>query len=178
MTADDLIGVEDECHQYELVRGELFKMAPAADDHSRREVRSVVRVANFVYANELGEVYAGDAGFLLERDPDTVRSPDIAFVRRERVRPIDSATGYVPGAPDLAVEIVSSSNSAEEIDERVADYLRTGSRLVWVYYPRRGALRVFRADRSSVELGPPDTVSGEDVLPGFAMKVADLFAAS
>jgi Uma2 family endonuclease len=178
MTADQLAALPEDGCLHELVRGALLKMAPAADDHSRREVRGVVRIANFVYANRLGEVYGGDAGFLLERSPDTVRSPDIAFVQRERLRPIDQATGYIPGAPDLAVEIVSPSNSAQEIDERVADLLRTGCRLVWVYYPRRGALRVFRADATSVELGPDDTISAEEVLPGFAMKVADLFATS
>jgi Uma2 family endonuclease len=178
MTADELIAIPEDGCQYELVRGELLKVAPAADDHSRREVRGLIRIGNFVLPRDLGEVYSGDAGFLLERNPDTVRSPDIAFVKRERLRPIDEATGYVPGAPDLAIEIVSPSNSAQDIDERVADYLRTGSQLVWVYYPRRQAVRVFRADRSSIELGPDDTLSGEDVLPGFAMKVSELFATS
>lgn len=177
-TADDLLARPEDGCQYELVRGELIKMPPAADDHSRREARGMIRIGNFVYERGLGEVYGGDAGFLLERSPDTVRSPDIAFVRRERVRPIDEATGYVPGAPDLAVEVVSPGNSAQEIDERVADYLRTGSRLVWVYYPRRQVVHVFRPHGTSIQLGPDDTLSGEDVLPGFAMKVAELFATS
>jgi len=178
MTAEQLLAMPDDGRRYELVRGELIEMSPTHESHGRREGRLLVRVGNFVYEHRLGEVYPGDAGFQLERDPDTVRAPDVAFVSRDRLRPIDEATGYFPGAPDLAVEIVSPSETAGDVLAKVADYLKAGTRLVWVYYPRTGKLSVFRPDGSLAELGSGDTLSGEDVLPGFAVTVGELFATS
>lgn len=178
MTADQLAAMPDDGCLYELVRGELFTMAPAFEDHGAYEGEASYHLKHFARQRNLGRVYWSDTGFRLERDPDTVRAPDISFVRRDRLRPIDEANSFFPGAPDLAVEIASPSQSVGELTQKVGDYLRAGSALVWVYYPSTGHCLVFRADGSVVDLGPQDTISGEDVLPGFAMTVAELFAAS
>lgn len=178
MTADELLAMPDDDFQYELVRGELVKMPPAGEDHGSREGEAFYHLKHFARQHELGAVYTGDTGFRLERHPDTVRAPDVSFVSRERLSVQRDRLGYFPGAPDLAVEIASPSQSVGDVMQKVADYLRAGSSLVWAYYPRSGKCSVFRANGSVAELGPDDTLNGEDVLPGFAMKVSELFATS
>jgi len=178
MTAEQLAALPEDGCLYELVRGDLIKMPPAGEDHSARWGEAFYHISHFTRQHALGKVFGADVGFRLESDPDTVRSPDVAFLSQERLAAPRDRRGYFPGAPDLAIEVASPSQSVGELTQKVGDYLRAGSALVWVYYPGTGHCLVFRADGSVAELGPDDTISGENVLPGFAMKVAELFAAS
>lgn len=125
-------------------------------------------------AHGLGDVVGPDTGFVLSRDPDTVRSPDIAFVRAARV-PADRPKGFFPGAPDLAVEVLSPSDAMSEVEEKVDEYFAGGTELVWVVNPRRKSVNVYRRDGTSVTLRGDDTLDGGDVLAGFSGKIADVF---
>jgi Uma2 family endonuclease len=174
MTADALLEMREDEWRYELVRGELVRRPLNGERHGRVAAELMYCVGTFERGRRLGELYSR-TGFLLERDPDTVRAADLSFVKRERVV---RTTGYPPLAPDLAAEVVDDADLPDHMAAKVTDFLNAGTRLVWLCYPGRPLFRVLRADGSISELGRNDTLSGEDVLPGFAMKVADLFATS
>lgn len=124
MTADGLLRLTRGRARHELVRGELRTMPLRGWDHSCETTDFVVSLATHVRAHSLGRVTGGDTGFLLITAPDTVRSPDVAFVRRERVPARGSLRGYFLGAPDLAVEVISPNDTYVEVDEKVAACLQ------------------------------------------------------
>jgi Uma2 family endonuclease len=121
-------------------------------------------------------VYAAETGFLLEQDPDTVRAPDVAFVRRERIQKAGTVEGYWIGAPDLAVEVLSPSDTVRRIEGKVAEWLESGSRLVWVVSPKMHTVTVYRSLTEIVVLTEKDTLDGGDVVPGFQIPIAEIFA--
>lgn len=167
---------DDECRA-ELFRGRLVRGPPAGMDHGRLANRIAFLLTGFVDRETLGEVFTADTGFVLFQNPPTVRAPDIAFVSRDRLPSPKESIGFGRLAPDLAVEIVSPSNTAIEILEKVEDYLEAGTRLVWVVEPRRRSITVYRS-RSEIQLlKGDDTLEGFDVLLGFTLRVAGLFAA-
>ena len=175
LSADDLLTLPDDgASRYELVRGVLSTMPPPGMAHGAcaSNINELLRVA--ARAAGAGRVFT-ETGFLLRHDPDTVRGPDVAFVRASRLPPRDQWRGYFQGAPDIAVEIVSPGNTAAEIAEKVAEYLAAGARLVWVAHPVRLTVTVHRADGTITLLYETDTLTGEDVLPAFRARVADLF---
>ncbi|WP_448576561.1 Uma2 family endonuclease [Thermomicrobium sp.] len=141
-------------------------------------VRLVLLLHQFVTSRRIGLVFGDGLGYILRRNPDTVRIPDVSVVRWERVPATGIPEGFWPGAPDLAVEIVSPHDRAEEVHERVRDYLGAGVRLVWVLWPKSRTVTVYWPDGTARELGPDEKVSGGDVLPGFDMTVSELFAVS
>ena len=175
MTVDDLMGVPKDGWRYELIRGEIIKMAPAGHTHGRYASRIDRRLGTYAEDNNLGESYVADAGFRLATDPDHVRVPDVAFVRRERVEAVGDAPGYFPGAPDLVVEVISPNDRYTEVDEKVADWLAAGTRMVIVVNPRNRTVKVHTPDGMR-ELTETDTIDGSDVAPGWRMAVADIFA--
>ncbi len=111
-------------------------MSPAGGEHGAVIGTLFLLLGNFVRQNGLGVVFGAETGFLIERAPDTVRAPDIAFVSRKRIPPDGIPRSYVPGAPDLAVEVVSPGDTVREVDDKVADWLNAGSEAVWVVNPR------------------------------------------
>jgi Uma2 family endonuclease len=175
LTADDLLRMRDDGFKYELRRGELIKMPPAGDEHGEIGMTAGRFLGNHVYPNKLGSVFNADTGFRLESDPDTVRAPDVGFISRERRPP--RSQGYLLVAPDLAVEVVSPNDSASDVQEKVAEYLAAGSRLVWVVYPRTRSVVIYRANGTIEERRAGQTLEGEDVVPGFSCAVAELFPA-
>ena len=176
MTAEELLEMPDDGFRYELVRGELIKMAPTGFYHGVTGDRVERNISTYAYENGLGEVCAAETGFLLSRDPDHVRAPDVAFVRRERVEVVGYTHGFFPGAPDLAVEVISPSDRYTEVDEKVAEWLAAGTSMVVVVNPRNRTVRVHRPTTDSVLLTEKDTLDGGDVVPGWEMPVADIFA--
>ena len=136
MTADELLALPDDGRcQYELVRGRLIAMSPSSSRPAIVAGRVFRPLSNFVEEQRLGVCGGADWGFRLAMDPDTVRSPDCAFVRAERVPADGVPDGFWPGAPDLAVAVLSPSNRFAEILERVEDYLAAGTRLIWIFDP-------------------------------------------
>jgi len=176
MTAEDLLRMPDDGFRYELVRGELRKMAPAGHEHGSIAALFTVSLGQHVLANGLGRVYAAETGFKLASDPDLVRAPDTAFVRRERVETIGRTEGYWPGAPDLAIEVISPDDSYAEVEEKVCDWLEAGTRMAIVLNPRQRTAKVYRSLTEVSVLTERDTLDGGDVVPGWKMALAQLFA--
>jgi len=150
-------------------------MTPAGFDHGRIVARIGARLTNFVEQHGLGVVTGAETGFQLARDPDTVRAPDVAFVRAERVPP-GATPGFFQGAPDLAVEVVSPSDRAGELLQKIHDWLDAGCRAVWVVDPASGTISVYRGQGDTVIRKSADELSGDDILPGFKLSVAEIFA--
>ena len=176
VTAEELLEMPDDGYRYELVRGELRKMAPAGARHSAIGVKIVISMGNHVTAHNLGTVFGADGGFLLERNPDTVRAPDVGFVRRERMEEVGLVDGYWPGAPDLAVEVISPNDLYTEVAEKVEEWLKAGTGMVVVVVdPRRRVATVHRPGREPVTLTEGQVLDGDDVVPGWRMAVGDIF---
>jgi Uma2 family endonuclease len=175
MTADELLRLPDDGCRYELVRGELRTMSPAGFEHSDVALEIGASLRTYVHTRRLGRVVGSDAGFRLSSHPDTVRSPDAAFVRAERLREIGRPRGYWPGAPDLVVEVVSPNDLYTEVADKVAEWLEYGARLVFVVNPRRRDVAVHRPGQPVRILTEDDTLDGEDVVPGWALPVRALF---
>jgi Uma2 family endonuclease len=133
------------------------------------------RLAIFVDEHRLGDTYGAKTGFLLSRNPDTVRAPDASFVSAARLAQIElPPTGYFPGAPDLAVEVTSPSDSYGEVEEKVAAWLHAGC-VVVVLDPQRRAGRVYRGDRDMQTLAVADALELPDLLPGWSVRLSDIF---
>lgn len=174
VTAADLLALPDSGARRELVRGVVREMAPAGDTHGAVAAAILVHLGRYLYDNPVAEVRAAETGFRLGGVPETVRAPDVAVIRLERIPRSGLADGYFVGAPDLAVEVVSPHDSATEVLEKVEDWLAGGAQLVWVVYPRVPRLVVHRAGGAAQTLGPDDRVDGGGVLSGFGMPLRDL----
>jgi Uma2 family endonuclease len=175
VTAAELLQMPDDGLRRELVRGELRTMTPAGHPHGRVAVRITWPLAQHVDENGLGAVYAAETGFVLETDPDTVRAPDVAFVRRERVEEVGETGGFFPGPPDLAVEVVSPGDTYAEVEGKVAEWLAAGCRMVIVADRSNRAVRVHRSPTAVTTLTESDEIDGADVVPGWRMSVRRLF---
>jgi len=175
MTAEELAQIPDDGYQYELVRGVLHKMAPAGFRPSNIAVRFAARLVTFANEHGLGEVTGADGGYKLEVAPDTILAPDAAFVRAERVPPLDEQNRFAELAPDLVVEVMSPSDTIREVNEKVDLYLENGVLLTWIFDPKRRRVTIRRAGEPPRTLGDGDELAGEDILPGFRVAVAELF---
>jgi Uma2 family endonuclease len=160
----------------ELVRGRVVREPPAGFEHGFLGAEIGALLHRFVREQHLGIVVTAETGFVLSDDPPTVRAPDAAFVAAQRL-PVGTTgiKGFARLAPDLAVEVLSPSNSARQVRAKVRDYLAAGTRLVWVLDPDVPAVRIYRAGGSVALRRVGGVVDGEDVLPGFRAAVADLF---
>ncbi len=173
LTADDLAALPDDGWRYALIRGELERMAPDNFDHGQYRDNIQVPLSVYVRRRRLGRVSA-NVGFTLESDPDTVLGPDVSFVRADRM-PARGGSAFPTMAPDLAVEVLSPSNTASEMARKLAIYLAAGVRLVWVVDPETRTVAV-HSPAGATLLGEGDVLDGRDVIPGFSIPVADLFA--
>jgi Uma2 family endonuclease len=150
-------------------------MPPAGSEHGAVAVNIAVVVAQFVKSHGLGVVFGAETGFKIASDPDTVRAPDLAFIRRERIPEEGLPRGFWPGAPDLAVEVVSPGDTYTEVEEKVNDWLNAGTRMVLVLNPRTRTVAIYTSHTDVVRLTEADTLAGGEVLPGFTCRVAELF---
>ena len=174
MTAEELLKMPDDGYRYELVRGVLKKMAPVGHTGGSYEANAIGELRAFVKANRLGTTYSSSTGFLLERDPDHVRMPDAAFVRRERVEEVAEVQGFFPGAPDFVAEVISPSDRLTDVCDKVEEWLNAGTLMVAVVNPRNRTVSVHTPD-AVITLNEDDTLDGGDVIPGWRLPVADLF---
>ena len=157
----------------ELVRGRIVSVSPSSYEHGIVTLKLGRLIGNFVAEHHLGDVLGAETGFTIHEDPDTVRAPDIAFVAGAR-RPADSQ-GFVHLAPDLAVEVASPHDQADEIQAKVEEFLTAGTKMVWVVYPKTRSVAVYRSLRDVKILRGDEALSGEDVLAGFECKVSEVF---
>lgn len=167
--------VPDEAgYLHELVGGLLVREPRPGFRHGELALELGRILKDFAAGGGLGAVVI-EAGFRLSEDPLTIRGPDVAFVRADRLPP-EAVAGFFPGAPDLAVEIVSPANRAAAIRGKVREYLDAGARLVWVVYPETRTAAVHASPRAARFLEAPDVLTGGDVLPGLEIELARLFA--
>ncbi len=175
MTADQLARLPDDGMRHELVRGELRTMPPGGAEHGGLTADVTSSLGPYVRTNRLGRVMTGETGFLLATNPDHVRAPDVAFVSRERYEAAGRVRGYWPGAPDLVVEVISPNDLYTEVEEKVAEWLEHGTRLVFVVNPRRRGVAVHRPGQPVRTLGEDDVLVGDDVVSGWTLPVRELF---
>ena len=173
-TADELLHRPGDGYRYELIKGELERVAPAGYEHGVLALEFAAELRNYVKLNKLGAVTAAETGFKLAANPDTVRAPDVAFVSQKRLDEVGPVRGYWPGAPDLAVEVVSPGDLYTEVSEKVAGWLEAGSKMVVVVDPRNQQVLVHSPTEVRV-LGADDTLEGGEVAPGWELPVRELF---
>jgi Uma2 family endonuclease len=176
MTADELLRMPDDGFRYELVKGELLRMSPTGTTHGEVTMNLAAPLHRHVKLNKLGKVYAAETGFKLETDPDTVRAPDIAFVTAKRLQSQSGQQGYGDGAPDLAVGVMSPGDTKREVTEKIKEYFAGGARMVWVVNPKSRTVSVYRSPSDGTMLTENDTLDGGDVVLGFQIAVAEIFA--
>lgn len=176
LTARDLWEMGEGDVRRELVDGEVVEMAHAGGVHGEITGKVAIGLIGYVERHGAGKVVVGDVGFALglARDPERVRAPDVAFVSTERLPGGGLPREFLQGPPDLAVEVLSPSESSLEIQQKVRDYLDAGARLVWVVAPEARTVTVYRADGSAALLRETDHLDGEDLLPELTIPVADL----
>jgi Uma2 family endonuclease len=173
-TAHDLWQLPDTGVRRELVRGEVIETMPPGGQHGAIAV--VLAMLLRLWTKRSNGGYVGvEAGYILAHDPDTVRGPDVSYVSAERIPPTGIPEGFWTLAPDLAVEVVSPSETADEVREKVRDFLHAGTPLVWTIYPRSREIVVHTPDGIARTYEFNDTITNSDVLPGFTCSVAELF---
>ena len=175
MTAEELLDIPDDGFRYELVKGELIKMAAAKNYHGEIAAYVAGSLVPHVRRNRLGKVYIADVGFVLARDPAHVRIPDLGVVKHENIERIGRPDSLWPESPDLAIEVVSPSDRYSDVQEKVFNYLEAGTLMVIVLDSRVRAASVYRYPTDVVILTEADTLDGGDVVPGWRMPVAEIF---
>jgi Uma2 family endonuclease len=175
ITADELLRMPRGQFRYELIRGRLITMSPSGSEHGVVSMRLSLILGPFVAARNLGLLFGAETGFKLERNPDTVRAPDVAFISHAKIPPGGIPQGYWTGPPELAVEVVSPSDTAREVSEKAADWIRFGARAVWVVDPDSKTVTVYAADGSVETIAEGGTMEGGELLPGFHCDVSEIF---
>jgi Uma2 family endonuclease len=175
LTVEDLYNLPDDGTTHELQAGLLVREPAPGHRHGRVAAHLTALLDTFVRARRLGVVASNDTGYILGRSPDTTRAPDVSFVSRERFDSVGDLTTVFPGPPDLAVEVLSPSNTPTGIHAKVADYLAAGAPLVWVVDSEHERVVVYRSLLSPRTLGSSEKLSGEEVIPGFEVEVSAIF---
>lgn len=177
MTAKDLWALVEGDLRLELVNGRVVEMSLPGAVHGRITGRIYFRLAEHVASHGGGEVLVGDVGFVLRlpTDPERVRGPDVAFISTNRLPEDGLPEGFFEGAPDLAVEVLSPSDTSADVQQRVRDFLEAGARLVWLVAPQARTVTVYRADGSARLLRDHEVLDGEDILPGLAILPEETF---
>jgi Uma2 family endonuclease len=175
-TEDELQALPDDGFIHEVVNGELVMSPKNNFFHGDLCIRLSTALNNHVSAHRLGVVLDSSTGFwMFNRN---CRAPDISFVTRERMKALGfkrTTRRFFPGAPDLAVEILSLSNTRAEIDGRLKDYFASGTQIAWIIKPDEECVEVCRSLTARSLIGPGGTLDGEHLLPGFQYPIADLF---
>jgi Uma2 family endonuclease len=176
VTAEELLKLPRGEFRYELVTGDLRQMSPAGHEHGRIGMELAVPLGHYIKSQKLGKIYLAETGFKLQTNPDTVRAPAVAFIRQERIEQAGRTTGYWIGAPDLAVEVTSPGDTVSEVEGKVTEWLEAGARTVWVVSPKLKTVTVYRSLTDITTLTEKDTLDGGEVVPGFQIPVAEIFA--
>jgi Uma2 family endonuclease len=158
---------------YELVRGRIIEVSPSGLEVSATAVIVAGELHIYLKVNPIGILTGADGGYKLA--PDTLRAPDVAFFRSEKLTQVTQPEKYVPFTPDLAIEVVSPNDSAAEVQDEVALYLESGAQQVWVFYPQRREVVVHYPDRTARTLQKDDVLDGGEILPNLRLVVNDLF---
>ncbi len=174
VTAEELERMGHQDFGFELVRGELVPVSPHGGEQGEVAARIAAALYGFVRPRKLGTVYV-ETGYILFRDPDTVRGPDVSFVSQKQSVAVRSRKGFIPFAPDLAVEIRSPDNSLAEVTAKAGEYLDAEAKLVWVVDPLSQAVHVHEPGRAPRVVSVGAGLDGGEVLPGFTLPLEELF---
>ena len=172
MTAEELFRLPDDGYRHELIKGELLTMSPPGAQHGSAIGNLTGLLYNHLTANKLGRIYAGDTGFKLEVDPDTVLAPDIAFIAREGAGA--PAPSYHLGPPDVAIEVRSQWDRKIKIERKTALWLELGAKAVWNVDPRNRTVEVCHADGQRWLFHEHHELV-DDTVPGFRVLVSKIF---
>ena len=175
-TAEQLLYLPKDGFRYELVEGVLIKMSPPGFEHGDVALTLGSLLWHHVRSHKLGKVVAAETGFKLASDPDTVLAPDAAFIRQEEIDRIGRTKKFWPGAPDLAVEVMSPGDSVRKTDEKARAWLAYGARMVWTVNPGKQTISVYRPGEDVVLLTETDALDGLDIVPGFHCNVKEIFS--
>ncbi len=173
-TAGDLERLSSQEHRYELIRGELRPMAPAGIEHGYVSGVLSSFLTVFVFQNDLGRCFTAETGFWIAHNPDTVLAPDWAFVAKHRLLEL-SPVGFGRIVPDAVIETRSPGDTTREVAAKVRRWTRAGVQIVWEIDPKRQIVSVHRAGTGIQELSATDTLTGEDVIPGFRIPLNLIF---
>jgi len=173
MTADELFDLSDSPYRHELIKGELLTMPLPGAKHGVVTMNLSTPLDVYVRANKLGVVLAAETGFLLERNPDTVLGPDIAFIRRERFTSVPEK--HFDLAPDLVVEVSSPSQTRPKTERKAARWLEYGVLEVWLVDSNRRTVDVRRATGNNQQLREGEVLTGGDIVPGFKIPLSEIF---
>ena len=176
MTVDEFLAhPSPEGVKTELVRGEVRVSPPPGGPHGFAGSNLVALLVAHVIPRRLGKVLGDGVGYELLQLPRTVRVPDASFVRADRLPANGVGPGLLKFAPDLVIEVLSPSETASELDEKMDDYMRSGTPLMWVVDPVRRTVMVIATHAAVALLHEEDTLTGGRVLPDFSCNVAEIF---
>ena len=173
VTAEELAAMGRDAFQFELVRGRMVRMNPPNPDHGEVSLTIGSAVRAHVRRHRLGRVFV-ESGFTLELNPDTVRGPDVSFVRSDHPS-IGSRTGFMRGAPTLAVEVKSPDDTRSALAAKAAEYLAAGTELVWIVNPETETVTVLAPSQPPQDLHMGETLDGGTTLPGFSLPLSEVF---
>ena len=175
LTAEELLHLPDTGRRLELLEGELSEIPTAGGPHGNVAMTIGMFIAAHVRERQLGRAFAAETGFVLARNPDTVRAPDASFVSYDRLPQGELPPGYIEMAPGLAVEVTSPSDSARDVQEKADAWLAAGTSEVWVVFPQHRTVTVHRLSEPATVFDESETLTGGDLLPGFEVSVQELF---
>lgn len=174
ITGEALLAMGDT-HPCELIEGRIVYMSPTGFEHGSYETNFAESLRAFVRSQKLGKVVSGEVGVYTHRDPDTVRGVDAAFISHERLARRKKKSGFLDVAPELIVEVMSPDDRWSEVKQKLREYFAIGVRLVWVADPSDKTVYAYRSLTDVREFTETDALTGDDVLPGFTVSVAQLF---
>lgn len=174
-TDAEFMALNRDGHRYEIVNGELIDMGNSGAKHGYVCSVLMILLGGYVHIEKLGAMFDSSTAFKMKSG--NKRSPDVSFMAKERLQGLDELPdGFLEGAPDLAVEILSPSNTVEEIHNKLVEYFDNGSRLVWVINPKEKYVLVYRSSEEPDRLLKSiDSLDGEEIVPGFSLAIAELF---
>jgi Uma2 family endonuclease len=177
LTVEELYEMEDLPERFEVIRGEIVEMAPTGWTHTSTSMRIGIKLGIWLENNPIGVLGGADGGFALSQDPLVVLVPDVSLVLAERLPQEHSASRIPNLAPDLVVEVISPSDRASRVHDKVLTYLELGVRLVWVVDPPRRTVTVYSSKQPKIatQLNMGESLDGGDVLPGFKLPLANIF---
>jgi Uma2 family endonuclease len=174
MTAQELLELPSDGMRHELIKGELTTMTPSGSQHGETTAWIGRILATYIAENALGRSFGAETGFVIERDLDTVRAPDFAFIAKGRIKS-HMPEGFFPGAPDLAVEVLSPNDRVMEVEDKIQQWLDADCRCVWVVNPVRRTITVHQKNAQPRVLRASDEVQSPEIIHGFCAKVSELF---
>jgi Uma2 family endonuclease len=176
LTAEEFEHLPDDGKLYDLIDGELREIPQLTMWQGEVEANLAMRLHTYVRGRALGCVSIGKVAFIVRRNPDRVRDADIAFIRQERLPSLEARQHIMEVIPDLVVEILSKSDTIEEISDKIDDWLGAGVQMVWIVDPYRRTVTIYQSGHDPALLGEHGTLDGDPVLSGFRCSVAEIFA--